>query len=250
MTNGRFFYSQDIDTADGQSGSGVWHTIDDDDPPHVLGVHTNGVDSEFNLNSGRLITKDIYDKIVAQIQKDSGTENADKLPENAIIGSDQNDEIEGTYRKERILGNAGQDTISGGDANDRLEGGFGNDTLDGGEGNDRLQGDNNNDYLDGGEGNIDVAVFSEEYTTENYSYSISEDGAEITISHIGGTRNDGVDTLKNIEWGIFNGEQQPLESLALTTSDTETIAAVAAATGSAPRIIPLPLTDGVEDTEI
>ncbi|MBE9046213.1 hypothetical protein IQ255_17675 [Pleurocapsales cyanobacterium LEGE 10410] len=51
----------------------------------MLGVHESG--NQF-FNSGVLITKDIYDNIINQIEADLGTTNADQLPENAIIGSE------------------------------------------------------------------------------------------------------------------------------------------------------------------
>ncbi|MEM8723718.1 MAG: hypothetical protein AAGE84_31315, partial [Cyanobacteria bacterium P01_G01_bin.39] len=149
-----------------------------------------------------------------------------------------------------IAGGTGDDNIIGSRMSDELLGGDGSDVIGGRGGDDTLNGGANNDNLDGGKGE-DVAIFSDTYTGANPNYDIStdEDTKVTTITHLNGGI-DGTDTLKDVEFGIFNGEQQPLESLALTTSDTETIAAVAAATGSAPRIIPLPLTDGVEDTEI
>ena len=51
---------------------------------------------------------------------------------------------------------------------------------------------------------------------------------------------DGVDTLRNIEWGEFKGEREDLGISNLVTSQTQT---------TSPRIIPLPLEDGVEDIE-
>ncbi|MEM7759973.1 MAG: Calx-beta domain-containing protein, partial [Cyanobacteria bacterium P01_A01_bin.40] len=253
-SEGQLNFSATLDGEAGQSGSGYWTYLEGDSEPRVLGVYSGDRPGGLLLDSniGALISTEAYDNIVTTMQPllDENDITGNALPENAIVGSNQSDEIEGTYRRERILGNVGQDTISGGDADDRLEGGFGNDTLNGGEGNDRLQGDNGNDDLDGGEGDIDVAVFSEEYTTENYDYSISEDGEEITISHIGGTRNDGVDTLKNIEWALFKSGAENIDNLPLTaaTSESGIISQVASATGSAPRIIPLPLEDGEETT--
>lgn len=104
----RMQYSKNIDTFEGQSGSPVWHTLEGDDTPRVLGVHSMGGNVG---NFGALITKDVYDTIVDEIEGDT---NADDLPENAIIGIDPRDVpglplggddlIEGTYRKERILG--------------------------------------------------------------------------------------------------------------------------------------------------
>lgn len=162
-SNRRFFYSPTVDTAGGQSGSGVWHTLDGD-RSRVLGVHTEGTGNNpfvSNLlglrNSGVLITTDIYNEIVAQMEADSGTANANVLPENAIIGTDPStffvdpvapifiktggeDFITGSYRRERIMGKGGNDRLFGGGANDRLEGG----------------------------GGVDQALFSEEFTIYRY----------------------------------------------------------------------------------
>jgi|GEM_PF-4021189 len=203
--NGLYTLSETIESESGQSGSGLWTFLEGDLEPRVVGIVNSSFETvDFgNGSQASPITTDVYKNIITEIGSVNGIDDASVLPENAIVGSNVADNIEGTYRKERILGNDGNDIISGGEADDRLEGGIGNDVLKGEKGNDRLQGDEGNDDLDGGEGNIDVAVFSEEYTTENYDYSISEDGEEITISHIGGTRNDGIDTLKNIEWALF-----------------------------------------------
>ncbi|WP_413167715.1 Calx-beta domain-containing protein [Capilliphycus salinus ALCB114379] len=191
----RFFYSSDVDTFGGQSGSGVWHTLEGDSIPRVLGVHTQGVISsgdsfiDFILgkrNSGVLITTDIYDMIVAQMEADSGTTNANDLPENAIIGSDSsffsflgldnsgNDTIRGSYRKERIIGRGGDDRIFGGGANDRLEGGDG----------------------------VDQALFSDLFT--NYSFNITDPTQQaFEFEHTGGSGADGTDTTQDIEFGVF-----------------------------------------------
>ena len=114
------------------------------------------------------------------------------------------------------------------------------DRLEGGEGNDRLEGGEGNDELDGGIED-DVAVFSDSF--ENYGYEISESISggydSITFTH----PEDGIDTLRNIEWGIFGGEQADTGTLVASSSlDGIPVATV-------PRIIPLPLEDGVEDTE-
>jgi V8-like Glu-specific endopeptidase len=42
QNNGRFFYSDNVDTEEGQSGSGVWYTLEGDTAPRVLGVHVTG----------------------------------------------------------------------------------------------------------------------------------------------------------------------------------------------------------------
>lgn len=148
-------YSETVDTFKGQSGSGVWHTLEGDEP-RVLAVHTLGVGPLNPIsNSGVLITTDIYNSIMAEIESSAGIGNADELPENAIIGSEIGDEIVGSYRKERILGNEGNDTLLGHGEQDRLEGGEGDDLLDGGLGEDYddLKGDAGNDILLAGAGN-------------------------------------------------------------------------------------------------
>ena len=225
-------YSYDIDTFTGQSGSPVWHTLEGD-LPRVLGVHSSGNPPR---NSGTLIDKNIYDRIIQETKDDSGIIIGNDLPENAIIGTDPSfipidtpfstngdDEIIGTYRRERIIGNGGDDNLDGGGADDRLEGGEGNDILDGGAGN-------------------DLAIFSDNF--ENYDYSISEDEEIITINHIDGTQTDETDTLRNIEWGQFNGEQEDTGTLVASSS----LFGIPIATAPR-RVIPLPLTDGVETTE-
>ena len=170
-SGGRFFYSQDVDTFGGQSGSGVWHTLDGDTNPRVLGVHAYGSST---FNSGVLITTDIYDEIIDQIESDSGTTNANDLPENAIIGSTANDNIFGSYRKERILGNSGNDQLFGGGANDRLEGGDG----------------------------VDQALFSEIFT--NYDFTIIDpSNPAFEFTHARGSQSDATDTTKDIEFGVF-----------------------------------------------
>ena len=242
LNNGNLRLSDSIDVERGQSGSGVWTTLEGDEP-RVLGVMSRqklglspvGIPL-FRKNFAASIDTDFYGRLIENMTNRLGADSGNALPENAIVGSNVSDEIEGSYRKERILGNAGQDTISGGDADDRLEGGAGNDILEGGKDNDRLQGDGGNDFLDGGEGDLDVAVFSDDYTTENYDYEEitgSTFGVEdelFTFEHIGGTYADGKDTLEGIEWAQFGGNSNPDVS-------------------GPPRVIPLPLTDGVEKFE-
>ncbi len=192
----RFFYSPTVDTGNGHSGSGVWHSLDGDQP-RVLGVHNVGsgspepiLNTQEIYNSGVLITKNIYDEIISQIKDDSGTANADQLPENAIIGTnpffflDGNDEILGTYRRERIIGNGGDDTLAGGGADDRLEGGVG----------------------------TDEAVFSDLF--ENYDIDLIDDSDPsnliFEVNHTGGSGYDAKDTLKSIEFARFSNSITPL----------------------------------------
>lgn len=151
-SNGFISFSPGIDGFQGQSGSGVWHTLDGDDFPRVLGIFSAGQSFPISRpdisdlrNKGVLITTDIYDNIMGKLP----IVDPDELPENAIIGSKNSDEIVGSYRKERILGNDGNDILLGHGAADRLEGGEGDDLLDGGFGEDQddLKGDAGNDVL-------------------------------------------------------------------------------------------------------
>jgi V8-like Glu-specific endopeptidase len=193
-SDGTFQYTENVDTEGGQSGSGVWHVLDGDTAPRVLGIHTHGRGAPFtssvlsfggDRNGGTLITADIYTRIIDQIQADSGVADADLLPENAIVGSDTsllsflngagNDNITGSYRKERILGRSGDDRLFGGGANDRLEGGDG----------------------------ADQALFSDIFT--NYTYTITDSTNKFfEFDHSNGTKADGKDSLKEIEFAVFD----------------------------------------------
>jgi Ca2+-binding RTX toxin-like protein len=101
----------------------------------------------------------------------------------------------------------GSDTVYGGFSDDILIGGEGNDKLIGelyetasARGNDTLSGGEGDDTLDGSQGKRDTAIFRDRY--ENFKYSIS--GDTITFNHIKGTQIEGKDTLKNIEYAIFD----------------------------------------------
>jgi V8-like Glu-specific endopeptidase len=187
-SGGRFYYSDNVDTDPGQSGSGVWHILDGDTAPRVLGVHTQGYSASIvgsiQSNSGVLLTTDVYTTIIDRIQAESGVADAATLPENALVGSDAdifsvvagigNDIITGSYRRERILGKSGDDRLFGGGSDDRLEGGEG----------------------------VDQALFSDIFA--NYTYSITDPTNKFfTFNHTQGTQADAQDSLKEIEFGVF-----------------------------------------------
>jgi Ca2+-binding RTX toxin-like protein len=192
----RINYTSNIDTYQGQSGSGIWHTLEGDTKPRVLGIHNSdiGVGGITSYNSGILFDTELYYKIINQTE--DAAYNGNSLPENAIIGSDPsffsainpfssagNDIIYGTYRRERILGNKGNDKLFGGGANDRLEGGEG----------------------------VDQALFSDSFTDSNnyfnYEWTITNPGnienPEFKFEHDLGLGIDGIDTTKDIEFGVF-----------------------------------------------
>ena len=134
----------------------------------------------------------------------------------------------------------GNKSFTTGKGNDYLYGGRGEDTLNSGEDDDYLYGGKRNDSLDGGTGE-DIAEFIGKF--EDYDYDKLENSEVITLDHVrgfeAGDPSDGTDTLKNIEWGIFDGKREELGISNLVSSEE----------GTAPRMIPLPLTDGVEATE-
>lgn len=70
-----------------------------------------------------------------------------------IVGTPENDVIDGGAGSDTLLGLGGDDTLIGGTENDSLYGYSGNDLLNGGAGRDYLRGDGGNDTLDGGPGN-------------------------------------------------------------------------------------------------
>jgi hypothetical protein len=156
-----------------------------------------------------------------------------------------------------IYGTVEDDNFSGAGAylyptlNTYADNGF---VLIGGKGNDTIIGFSNDDVIDGGEGDDklngsvgdDIAVFTETYANENGTpnYLILPDiqGETTFVRHIvniSDTGIDGIDALQNIEWGQFKDEKIPL-------GNQRTLAS---ATTSPPRILPLPLEDGVEGTE-
>ncbi|TVQ45788.1 MAG: hypothetical protein EA365_06920 [Gloeocapsa sp. DLM2.Bin57] len=69
------------------------------------------------------------------------------------VGTNGNDNINGTQFDDTLIGNGGNDVLNGLDGNDFLNGGAGNDTLNGGNGNDYLHGSSGNDLLRGENGN-------------------------------------------------------------------------------------------------
>lgn len=71
---------------------------------------------------------------------------------NVIIGTPNNDPLNGTAAADCIIGLGGQDQINGNGGNDFISGGEGDDVIDGGSGNDRLYGGNGQDQLTGGIG--------------------------------------------------------------------------------------------------
>ncbi|OYU48932.1 MAG: hypothetical protein CFE31_10930 [Rhizobiales bacterium PAR1] len=80
---------------------------------------------------------------------------------NALVGTAENDTINGLDGNDLLNGGDGNDTINGGNGLDTLNGGNGDDVLNGGAGFDNLYGGAGADVLDGGS-NIDYADYSGE----------------------------------------------------------------------------------------
>ncbi|MCZ8127843.1 MAG: VWA domain-containing protein, partial [Microcystis sp. LE19-114.1B] len=122
-------------------------------------------------------------------------------PDAFILGEDDDDDV--------IQSGRGNDVLEGLGGNDYLIGDYfssfsGNDTLDGGKGN---------DTLDGGEGE-DIAIYSGNF--KDYKLTLSKiDKKTVTITHNGGTKEDGTDTLTNIEFAQFKDKKVPLKGLDL-----------------------------------
>ena len=114
-----------------------------------------------------------------------------------LTGSAQNDYIyaSGSHLTHDVLyGGMGNDVLYGYEGDDRLFGGWGSDTLNGGNGNDILSGGGNSDVFDGGAG-VDTLVF----VGARSEYQIGIVNGLYQISHIGGTRIDGIDRFANVE---------------------------------------------------
>ena len=149
------------------SGSAINGTSGDDQLVATANAETingyEGADTVSYLNSSSGVTVHLWSGIGV-----GGHAEGDKLIgiEN-VLGSNNNDGLEGTDGQNRLYGNAGDDTLAGLSGIDVLSGGLGADQLFGGldedwmygnEGNDKLYGEAGNDRLQGGAG-ADTYVF-------------------------------------------------------------------------------------------
>ena len=106
-----------------------------------------------------------------------------------IIGGDGRDTIIGSAQNDFLNGRGGRDQIFGGDGNDRILGGGSNDLLVGGNGRDTILGNSGIDTISGGEGN-DRIVGGNQTTVlreENFSGNVvvTSNGQAATISGLG-----------------------------------------------------------------
>ena len=130
------------------------------------------------------------------------------VPSWSVIGSSEDDHIQGTQYDDTIYSLFGDDILNGKGGWDRLYGMQGNDTLYGEDGRDFLYGNEGNDFLYGGEGDdflygdsggfveddgYDIVGFSGNFS----NYHIEDYGVFKIITDIVG--NEGTDTIFQIE---------------------------------------------------
>ena len=85
-----------------------------------------------------------------------GTQKKDSIwglgGDDRIWGKASGDHLYGNDDDDRIKGNSGNDDLRGGDGDDVLEGNDGSDSIDGGKGTDVIQGNSREDDISGGKG--------------------------------------------------------------------------------------------------
>ncbi|MBR1382995.1 MAG: hypothetical protein IJ555_04180 [Ruminococcus sp.] len=88
----------------------------------------------------------------------------------AIVGDQENNNINGTNDDDLILAGSGNDNVISNSGNDTLYGNAGDDMLDGGSGDDYLDGGSGNDTLIGRNGN-DTYIFGRGYGQDTINES-------------------------------------------------------------------------------
>ncbi|MGB7413883.1 MAG: calcium-binding protein, partial [Thermosynechococcaceae cyanobacterium] len=122
----------------------------------------------------------------------------------AIVNTPSNsdDYILGTWEDQTINGLAGNDFIDGASGNDYLIGGLGNDTLMGSDGNDILRDSSGDDILDGGDGNDNLYAGAGNDILRggagNDIYYLSYVATDLTNDTIVEAANAGIDTAYSI----------------------------------------------------
>lgn len=72
---------------------------------------------------------------------------------NFVVGTDENDTLNGSSTQDIIWAEGGDDIVNAGSGNDIIYGGSGNDTINAGPGDDVVYGDEGDDKITGGDGN-------------------------------------------------------------------------------------------------
>jgi YD repeat-containing protein len=155
-----------------------------------------------------------------------GSEGGDELQ-----GGEGSDALYGEAGKDRLFGQAGDDTIYGGDGddviagfmgsneakqtldpgetdNDFLYGGAGNDIILGGLGNDYIDGGAGADYMEGGKGD-DIYVVN---SVNDVILDQQDGGYDAVIAGASYSLNAGVEELRLIEGGAYNGTGNSLNN--------------------------------------
>lgn len=154
----------------------------------------NGNDTLYGGDNGDTLNGGFDDDIlIGSIGNDllNGDEGNDTLG-----GAEGNDTLNGGDGSDLLDGAIGNDLLNGGTGNDTIVGDLGNDTINGGDGDDIISGSNGNDFIDGGAGR-NTAIYNGNIS----DYTISKNDSNYFLS---GT--DGNDTLKNIQFLIFEND--------------------------------------------
>ncbi len=205
--------------------------------------HVNGGDGDDTIIGG-LGNDELYgDGGNDIISGNEGNDNiwGDRLPtesgddlldggsgDDRLWGGLGNDQIYGGSGNDWLYGHEGEDVLDGGSGDDWIGGGSGNDIFYGGSGNDLMEGDQGNDTLNGGEGDdillggagddtllggsgtndmrgddgVDTAIYSGDRT----GYDIARVAGYSNRYTITEKANpDNTDTLRDIEYVVFNG---------------------------------------------
>lgn len=112
----------------------------------TVGLSLIGDDLRIDLASGEMGTfASLSGGAIDGIENIIGSTEDD-----AILGDDIANRLDGNDGDDFISGRDGDDTLEGGDGNDRILGGTGNDTANGGDGRDSIEGAEGDDLLEGG----------------------------------------------------------------------------------------------------
>ena len=185
----------------------VTYTVRDAQGGESTGTASIKIDgyTEYNVVEGT----DGNDTLVATDRKDmieAGNGN------DTVLAGDGNDMVDAGAGNDRVVAGDGNDVVEGGAGNDVLMGGAGNDALSGSAGNDQLNGGTGNDTLNGGTGN-DVLTGGAGADTFVFA---SGDGRDVVLDFQAGAQGDDVVVLSK---DMFADYQALLSSGAFTDGD-------------------------------
>ncbi len=185
----------------------VTYTVRDAQGGESSGTATIRVDgyTEYNVVEGT----DGNDTLVATDRKDmieAGSGN------DTVLAGDGNDMVDAGAGNDRVVAGDGNDVVEGGAGNDVLMGGGGNDALNGGAGNDQLNGGTGNDTLNGGTGND---VLSGGAGNDTFVFAAG-DGRDVVLDFEAGAQGGDVVVLSK---DLFADYQALMASGALTDGE-------------------------------